>query len=67
MLVSSYFLGKNHFKGNETQNCLVFQLAFKYFKMHINSSIFIAWKSKDLSEESTKPSDTPDNKFMFQE
>ena len=54
--VASYFIGKNYFDGDGTQNCLVFQGVYKYFedvdvskiitKFHANS-----WISKGLSDE----------------
>ena len=54
----SYFIGKNHFEEDGTQNYLVFQPMYKYFKMIINTDYISSWKSKGLSAESIKP---PDN------
>ena len=34
---SSYFIGKNHFEEDGTQNYLVFQPINKYFKLYINT------------------------------
>ena len=34
---SSYFIGQNHFEGNGTQNYLVFQALYKYFKVIVNT------------------------------
>ena len=34
---SSYFIGQNHFEGNGTQNYLVFQPLYKYFKVIVNT------------------------------
>ena len=36
----SYFRGKNHFEGDGTQICLVFQSMYKYFKKINNTDIF---------------------------
>ena len=33
----SYFIGQNHFEGNGTQNYLVFQPLYKYFKVIVNT------------------------------
>ena len=32
----SYFIGKSHFEEDGTQNCLVFQTIFRYFKVIAN-------------------------------
>ena len=58
---SSYFRGKNYFDGDGSQNYLVFQPMYRYFKTFTgNNLIFIfSWKSKGLSNEkigSTKTS-----------
>ena len=60
----SYFIGKNYFGEDGTQNYLVFQPIFRYFK--INTAINVAdyvlsWKSKGLSDETIKPPSTSDN------
>ena len=34
---SSYFISQNHFEGNGTQNYLVFQPLYKYFKVIVNT------------------------------
>ena len=34
----SYFIGKSDFEGNGTQNYLVFQPLFKYFKSNVKNS-----------------------------
>ena len=50
----SYFKGKGHFEENGTQNYLVFQPMYRYFKMvaRIRSGSYIKfWKSKGLSDE----------------
>ena len=44
------------------QYYIVFQLAFKYFKMPSpKSNQIMAWKSNGLSEESIKPPTAPNN------
>ena len=60
---SSYFIGKNYFEEDATQNYLVFQPIHKYFEfVSINNEWYItSWKAKGLSEESIKPPVTSDN------
>ena len=58
---SSYFIGKNHFEEDGTQNYLVFQPINKYFKVITNTDYASSWKSKGLSAESIKPPKTSDN------
>ena len=58
---SSYFIGKSHFEEDGTQNYLVFQPMYRYFKMITNTDYISSWKSKGLSAESIKPPATPDN------
>ena len=51
---SSYFIGKSHFEGDGTQNCLLFQLMYRYFKIIAgvgNGRYIYYWKSKALSHE----------------
>ena len=50
----SYFIGKNYFEEDGTQNYLVFQLIRKYFEfVNINNEWYItSRKSKGPSEES---------------
>ena len=51
---SSYFIGKSHFEEDGTQNCLVFQPMYRYFKRiaGVGSGDYIYyWKSKGLSDE----------------
>ena len=57
----SYFIGKSHFGENGTQNYLVFQPMYRYFKMITNTDYISSWKSKGLSAESFKPPTTSDN------
>ena len=58
---SSYFIGKSHFGEDGTQNYLVFQPMYKYFKMITNTDYISSWKSKGLSSESFKAISTSDN------
>ena len=58
---SSYFIGKSHFEEDGTQNYLVFQPMYRYFKMITNTDYVSSWKSKGLSAESIKPPTTSDN------
>ena len=58
---SSYFIGKSHFGEDGTQNYLVFQPMYRYFKMITNTDYISSWKSKGLSDESFKPPTTSDN------
>ena len=58
---SSYFIGKSHFEEDGTQNYLVFQPMYRYFKMITNTDYISSWKSKGLSNESIKPPTTSDN------
>ena len=58
---SSYFIGKSHFEEDGTQNCLVFQLRNRYFKVIPNTDYVSSWKSKGLSAETIKPPTTSDN------
>ena len=61
---SIYFRGKSHFEDNGTQNYLVFETAYRYFKtVSINDSNILSWKSKALSDEIIKPPSTS-NKML---
>ena len=56
---SIYFRGKSHFEDDGTQNYLVFQTTYRYFKRVSNTNDHIlSWKSKGLSDESIKPPST---------
>ena len=48
---SSYFIGKNYFDEDGTQNYLVFQPTHKYFEfVNVNNEWYITpWKFKGLS------------------
>ena len=50
-----YFRGKSHFEENGTQNYLVFQPMYKYFKRVVNSDYILSWKSKELFDENITP------------
>ena len=54
---SCYFIGKNHFEEDGTQNYLVFQPIVRYFKVNTitNTDYVSSWKSQELSAESIKP------------
>ena len=57
---SGYFIGKSHFEEDGTQNYLVFQPMYRYFKT--DSSYHISsWTSKGLSNESITPFSAPNN------
>ena len=50
----SYFIGKSHFEQDGTQNYLVFQPMYRYFKIIAgvgNGSYIYYWQSKGLSDE----------------
>ena len=51
---SSYFIGKSHFEEDGTQNYLVFQPMYRYFKRTAgigNGNYIYYWQSKGLSDE----------------
>ena len=61
---SSHFIVKSHFKEDGTQNYLVFQPMYRYFKaFSITQYVeYVSeWKSKRLSNESIKAISTSDN------
>ena len=58
---SIYFRGKSYFKIDGTQNCLVFQPLYRYFKLVVNSDYVIEFKSKGTSDESIKSPSSPHN------
>ena len=58
---SGYFIGKSHFEEDGTQNYLVFQPMYRYFKMITNTDYILSWKSKGLSAESITPPSAPNN------
>ena len=50
----SYFRGKSHFEEDDTQNYLVFQPMYRYFKVIANTKYISEWKSKGLSDKTVK-------------
>ena len=51
---SAYFRGKSHFEDDGTQNCLVFQPMYRYFRRIIgvgSGNYIYFWKSIGLSDE----------------
>ena len=61
---SIYFRGKSCFEDDGTQNYLVFQTAYRYFKVvSANDSNISSWKPKGLSDERIK-SPTTSNKML---
>ena len=62
---AAYFRGKNYFDGDGTQNYLVFQSMYKYFKKFTkNNSTFISsWESKGLSKEKINSINTSSSNF----
>ena len=57
---SGYFIGKSNFEEDGTQNYLVFQPMYRYFKMITNTDCILSWKSKGLSAVSITPPTTSD-------
>ena len=58
----SYFNGRRCFHDDGSQNYLVFQTISKNFRMPTDDlETIIAWKTKELSDESMKPSTEPGN------
>ena len=57
----SYFIGKSHFEEDGSQNYLVFQPIFRYFKIIANKKFISSWKSKGVSDETITPYATSDN------
>ena len=58
---SGYFIGKNYFEEDGTQNYLVFEPIIMYFKVITNTNYISSWKSKGLPAESIKQPTTSDN------
>ena len=61
---SNYFCGKSHFEGDDTQNYLVFQPMYRYFKNIDNSDRISLRKSEGLPDESINPPTTSDNSLV---
>ena len=53
----SYFIGKNHFENDGTQNYLVFQPINNYLKFNLKTGLLSEWKSKGFSNKIIKPPD----------
>ena len=53
-------IGKSHFEEDGTQNYLVFQPIYRYFKTS-NSDYVLSWISKGLSNESITLPSAPNN------
>ena len=47
---SGYFIGKSHFEEDGTQNYLVFQLIFRYFKINRLSMLLIMFYHGNLKD-----------------
>ena len=61
---SSHFKGKNYFDEDGTKNLLVILPIFRYFKANVITIVTnyaLSWKSKGLSDETSKPPSTSDN------
>ena len=58
---SGYFIGISHFEEDGTQNYVVFQPMYRYFKRITNTDYISSWRSKGSSAESIKPPTTSDN------
>ena len=59
---SSYFIGKSHFEEDGTQNYLVFQPIYRYFKRIAgvgNDNYIYCWQSKGLSDKKISYIRTP--------
>ena len=48
---SSYFRGQSHFEEDGTQNYLVFQPMYRYFKRVVTGNYIYFWKSKGFFDE----------------
>ena len=48
---SGYFIGKSHFGEDGTQNYLVFQPMYRYFRLITNTSNILSSQSKGLSND----------------
>ena len=58
-----YFIGKNHFEEDGTQNYLVFQPLNKYFRIITNTKYISSWQSKGFSNENITAPTTSDYKL----
>ena len=62
---SNYFIGKNYFEEDGTQNYLVFQSTSRYFKLIANTKFTSSWESEGLSNENITPYATSDNRVTI--
>ena len=60
-LIQFIFRGRSHFEEDGTQNYLVFQLIYRYYKKVVNFDYILEWKSKGVSDESIKSPSAPHN------
>ena len=56
----NYFIGKSNFEEDGTQNYLVFQSLFRYFKLNASTGHISSWKSNGLSAETIERPSTLD-------
>ena len=61
MFNSSYFRSESHFEDDGTQDYLVFQPIYRFFKKIGNTNHISAWKTDRLSDESIENSATSEN------
>ena len=62
---SSYFIGKNYFEEDGSQNYSVFQPISRDFKVIANTKFISSWKYKGLSDETIAPYATSDNSLWL--
>ena len=55
---SSYFIGKSHFGEDGTQNYLIFQPMYRYFRLITNTLNILSWQAKGFSNENFEPPNT---------
>ena len=63
-MIQVILLAKTHFEEDGTQNYLVFQARYRYFKVIAgvnNGSYIYYWKSKGLSDERINSTKTPNH------
>ena len=60
---AAYFRGKIYFDGDGTQNYLVFQPVYKYFRVESNK--ISSWESKGLSNEKVSIATFNNNNNIF--
>ena len=62
---SGYFIGKSYFEEDGTQNFLVFEPMYRYFKMITNTDYISSWKFKGLSAGSITSPTISDNSLTL--